>query len=370
MHALIPNRLLFLAASLALLSAPVSAQITVLDTFNPSQTGGLCSLAFDAASGTVWVHACSGATVDGYAADGTFLNAIPRPGESANDVDLEVAPEEFTLDATLIPAGTLLFINGESGPAEIYAIDPGTGDVLDTLATEFGVSHVVGGGLDPIRGTFFLIQDRVPSGTDANRVAEIDPVTGAVLNSFLITPDYDVNFGDLDVSTVTGHLFLVSSNQTSIGEFTSEGTFVTTHPLPTGVTSLSGIALDCAAREAWVGNTSGAIWRLGDVPCGSATDAEAAAPLGFALDAGYPNPFMSQTTIRYILPGPASVRLAVYDVRGTLVRTLVAGPVPAGTHTAVWEGADHNDRPVASGVYFYRLTADDVTVARSVVRIR
>lgn len=370
MRALIPNRLLFLTVSLALLSTPSSAQITVLDTFNPSQTGGLCGLGFDPATATVWAHACSGATIDGYAADGTFLASLSRPGESANDVDVEIAPEDFTLAATPIPAGTPLFINGESGPAEIYAIDPGTGDVLDTLATEFGVSHVVGGGFDPNRGTFFLIQDRVPSGTDANRIAEVDPITGAVLNSFLITPDYDVNFGDLDVSTVTGHLFLVSSNQSSIGEFTPTGDFVTTHALPTGVSSLSGIALNCAAQEAWVANTSGAVWLLGDVPCGPGTDAEETVALGFTLDASYPNPFVSQTTIRFTLPHASPVRLAVYDVRGALVRTLADGPMPAGTHAAVWDGTDHNDRPVASGAYFYRLSADGVTVARSMVRVR
>jgi hypothetical protein len=133
----------------------------------------------------------------------------------------------LTLNAMTVPRGTLLFINGESGVAEIYAVDPGTGAVLDVLVTGFGSSHVVGGGYDPVRNVFFLVQDRVPSGALGNRVAEIDPVTGAVLNSFSIASDFDVNFGDLDVSGGTGNLFVVSSTETGLGEFTPAGDGVT-----------------------------------------------------------------------------------------------------------------------------------------------
>lgn len=248
-------------------SLPASAQIVTLDSFNPTEVGSLCGIGFDA--GVIWVHDCSGASIHSYATDGTFLASIPRQGESANDVDLDIAPETLTLGTTTVPAGAVLFINGESGPAEIYALDKDTGDLIATLETSFGVSHVVGGAYHPLRDTFFLVQDLVPGVDDENRIAEIDPATGAVMNTFQITATFSVNYGDIEVSNSTGNLFVVSSNESGIGEFTPTGDFVQVHALPSGVTSLSGIALDCATHEAWVSGTGGDVWRLGSVPCTS-----------------------------------------------------------------------------------------------------
>ncbi|MBM4118672.1 hypothetical protein FJ251_13245, partial [bacterium] len=71
-----------------------------------------------------------------------------------------------------------------------------------------------------------------------------------------------------------------------------------------------------------------------------------------------PNPFNPKTTIRFALPAPSAVRLAVYDVQGRLVRELLAGrTLPAGTHDAVWDGRDAAGRALGSGVFFYRLEA-------------
>jgi flagellar hook assembly protein FlgD len=52
------------------------------------------------------------------------------------------------------------------------------------------------------------------------------------------------------------------------------------------------------------------------------------------------------------------VALHVFDVRGALVRRLATGTFDAGSHTVVWDGTDQAGRPVASGVYVYRLTSD------------
>ena len=65
----------------------------------------------------------------------------------------------------------------------------------------------------------------------------------------------------------TGNLLLVSSAESSIGEFTPDGAFVATHALPAGVSSLSGIGLDEGSGEVWVAGTGGLVWRLGGAPC-------------------------------------------------------------------------------------------------------
>ena len=74
--------------------------------------------------------------------------------------------------------------------------------------------------------------------------------------------------------------------------------------------------------------------------------------------AAFPNPFNPTTTLSYQLTQPGQIRLAVYNTMGQLVVTLVDGPRPAGTHAAVWNGADAAGRMVSSGVYFVRLTAN------------
>ncbi len=257
-------------AALFAWSSVATAQIITLDSFDPSDSGGLCSVAFDQTTGSVWVYDCNDGMIDRYSVSGTFLGSVPRPGESANDVEVEIAPEAINLNGTVVPEGTLLFINGETGSAEIYALDKNTGAILATLNTAFGNSHVVGGGYSSIRNTFFLVQDRQTTAENDNRVAEIDPVTGAVLNSFQTTGIFSVNFGDLDVSNQTGNLFIVSSDELGLGEFTPSGDFVQSHPLP-GTASLSGIALDCAQGEAWVSGTAGLVTHIGDVPCGANT---------------------------------------------------------------------------------------------------
>lgn len=246
------------------------AQLVLLGQFNPAEVGGIVGAGFDGITDSVWVYGDASASIHRYTRTGTFLSSVSRPGESANDADLGFAPEALTLAATVVPAGTLLMVNGETDAAEIYAIAPATGTVLATLNTAFGLSHVVGGAYHAGRDTFFLVQDRVPAGTaNDSVVAEINPIDGSVLNSFKIDnilAGFTVNFGDIEVNPNTGNLFVVSSDETSIAEFTPTGGLVQTLTLPDGVSGLSGIAIDAARHEAWVTSSGGTVYRLGNIP--------------------------------------------------------------------------------------------------------
>ena len=72
-----------------------------------------------------------------------------------------------------------------------------------------------------------------------------------------------------------------------------------------------------------------------------------------------PNPFNPSTTISYELPSAATVSLAVYDMAGSVVKTLVAAEsAPAGRHEVTWNGRDESGRIAAAGVYFCRLDVD------------
>jgi subtilisin-like proprotein convertase family protein len=80
-------------------------------------------------------------------------------------------------------------------------------------------------------------------------------------------------------------------------------------------------------------------------------------PTVLALGENFPNPFNPQTKIGFDLPVATQVDLAVYDVSGRRVTTLVADMMPAGRHFALWDGTDDTGRSVSSGVYFYRMIA-------------
>jgi hypothetical protein len=161
----------------------------------------------------------------------------------------------------------LLHVNGETDVAEIYALDA-SGQAqapLASLVAAFGNSHVVGGAYHAARGTFFLVQDRVPSAPNANVIAEIDAQTGATLNSFSTLPNIDVNYGDLDVCQSSGNLFVISSEENAIAELSPEGALIAKYPAP--FASVSGIAFDDATGEAWASGTNGTLSRLGGMPC-------------------------------------------------------------------------------------------------------
>lgn len=263
------NRLAVIAIAFALANSaaqPASGALRLIDQFSPG-IGELVSCSFDQTADKIWVYTSFGADLSSYSRAGTSLTNVSRPGEAANDVDIEFAPEELTLGSKTIPAGTLLFINGETGATDIYAVNKATGAVIATLTTSFGVSHVVGGAYHPGRKTFFLVQDRVPGGTDGNRIAEVSATTGNVLNTFQLSADvFEVNFGDIEVSALTGNLLVVSSVESRVLELRPTGKFVKYLPLPAGVSGLSGIGLDDLAGEAWVTSTSGTVFHLGGLP--------------------------------------------------------------------------------------------------------
>ena len=81
-------------------------------------------------------------------------------------------------------------------------------------------------------------------------------------------------------------------------------------------------------------------------------------PVGVVLHQNVPNPFNPSTTISYDLEKAGQIDLQVFDLAGRLVRTLHRGSEGAGRHEKVWLGRDQAGRPVATGVYFYRLQAD------------
>jgi len=105
----------------------------------------------------------------------------------------------------------------------------------------------------------------------------------------------------------------------------------------------------------------------------SVPDTEPEGPPGFSLLQNYPNPLIlgraglgragpgaiegGHTTISFTLDQPSPVELSIYNLRGELIKRLVADHLSPGLHTVQWDGRDETGRIVPAGIYFYRLQA-------------
>ena len=90
------------------------------------------------------------------------------------------------------------------------------------------------------------------------------------------------------------------------------------------------------------------------------------------LLANYPNPFNPETWIPYQLASASNVQITIYDVRGAVVRRLDLGHQREGYYThrsraAYWDGRNGFGEHVASGIYFYQLKADNLSLLRKMV---
>jgi|GEM_PF-3043993 len=99
---------------------------------------------------------------------------------------------------------------------------------------------------------------------------------------------------------------------------------------------------------------------------------ESDAPAEFTLSQNAPNPFNPSTTIEYVIPGgeTAAASLKIYDMRGTLVRTLLNETSNPGMHSIVWDGADDSGNAVSSGIYIYTLTAGTFRQSQKMTLVR
>lgn len=90
----------------------------------------------------------------------------------------------------------------------------------------------------------------------------------------------------------------------------------------------------------------------------------------YLLMNSYPNPFNPETTISYELTQSGSVDLAVYNMRGQKVSTLINGFVEAGNYKAVWNGLDANGTEMPSGIYMLQLTSTNNSISEKVTLLR
>ena len=100
------------------------------------------------------------------------------------------------------------------------------------------------------------------------------------------------------------------------------------------------------------------------------TDDSQPVPTEFSLYQNYPNPFNPETTIQYQLPKASKVVLEIYNILGQRVRTLVDEKKEVGYYKVIWDSRNDFGLPVGSGVYLFRLKADEFIAAKKAVVLK
>ena len=180
--------------------------------------------------------------------------------------------------------------------------------------------------------------------TDGSLLLSVPMGSSGIPMSSPVVGDLD-NDGDLEVATG-------STEGAHIYDYSTLSTVDIAWPMYRG----------CARRTGYIDDITTAVPQD--------EDPRPAVPGRYALHQNYPNPFNPETAIRYSLAQAGQARLAVYNVLGQEVVTLVDRHHAAGAHEIVWNGTDAGGQAVSSGLYFYRLQAGEFDQVRKMVLLR
>jgi hypothetical protein len=209
-----------------------------------------------------------------------------------------------------------------------------------------------------------------------NHIARWD---GAAWHPVGGTPPFGTDQPVRDLTSSAGGLF-------AVGEFATAGTVPAKHiarwtgsvweAFEEGLNKPAD-AVAVSAGDVWVGGgfqMAGTVSSLSFAHWSTAPTAIDDAPTPRAttqLDAPYPNPFNPSTTIQYHVTDVTHVELAIFDVNGRRIRTLVDDvALDVGTQTVSWDGRDNDGRLMASGVYYVRLRMNQQSFSRKLVLLK
>ncbi|MCL2062809.1 MAG: S8 family serine peptidase [Candidatus Cloacimonetes bacterium] len=93
-------------------------------------------------------------------------------------------------------------------------------------------------------------------------------------------------------------------------------------------------------------------------------------PLTTELLGNFPNPFNPETRIRFTLSIDSIVVIEIFNIKGQRIKTLVQEHFDKGSHQIVWDGKDDNGRDLGSGLYFYRMVAEDYSDTKRMILLK
>jgi hypothetical protein len=202
---------------------------------------------------------------------------------------------------------------------------------------------------------------------------------GCLDTAGLIRPVWDYPNAGSDIAVTGGYVYRGSAIPSLYGKyiFGDYGSGKTWALINNGITPPSALLLtDEAFPVSTFGvddsnqlmlcsySTTGRVFKLTG-PASAVPGVESRTPVTFMLGQNYPNPFNPSTVITYSLPKTMRVQLAVFNLLGKHVATIVDNLVEAGTHRTQFDASG-----LPSGIYFYRLSAPGFTETRRMAVVR
>ena len=180
---------------------------------------------------------------------------------------LRVAVEGSSLGDVAVNAAGQLWVSDYTSPGHLLRVDPATGQVLQTitLSDEFGAPHTFNAvGLQILRAPMTLGSTAVPAGSmlvfngfaSPDRVIAVNPTTGAVLGTLVLTKDYELTGATYDAGSQRIYL-ADGSNNTLVMVSATTGTELGIITPPFNVQTWSGLAIDPTTGHLWLGAANG-----------------------------------------------------------------------------------------------------------------
>ncbi|NBB74119.1 MAG: T9SS type A sorting domain-containing protein [Bacteroidetes bacterium] len=253
---------------------------------------------------------------------------------------------------------------------------------------------------DGIQGRFVEIQMTLARNTSASASPVLFDATISAASAECLASDFDEVFNDADrrveitiddpegIETVnftdpSGNPLLINLSVQLIESSNSGGDVGFSRDDPTS--DIDWSADDPGDRPTTVvmhlnqvdlNNPNAGYFLVTDNGCGTETvidpplEFDVSPALQFILEGGYPNPTRGPSTVSFVLDEAGPVMLAVYDVMGRKVATLVDQPMSAGPHEVRWNGRAASGAALASGVYLLRLQASNKTATRRMTVVK
>ena len=267
-------------------------------------------------------------------------------------------PEGTTLTFEVLETdpGDIVFTDNGDGTGFFVGTPPsgeaGTDTLLVVTTDECGVADTTGVEIIVAEDAEPVFDAVDPLSLQQGEVLTV-VVTATDPESAAITMTFDSTDLAQDGSQFT---FTDSGNGVAVLEWTTQ--LIT----PVETYSISFYASDgCSEVELIV---------VADLITGVAPDNGAELPDQFYLTQNFPNPFNPVTQIEFGIPEKSHVTLAVYNVLGQRIRTLVDETLPANNYTAEWDGNSENGVRVASGIYFYKLETSLYTETKKMILLK
>jgi hypothetical protein len=295
---------------------------------------------------------------------------------------------------TSIPVGTAAFgplLTDTGVTGDIVLVDDGTGTITDACEPLVNGAQVSGNIALIDRGSCTFVSKALAAQAAgaiavviANNVAAADPISLGGTDPTVVIPVVSITLDDgnaikAELGSGVNVTLQLDPNQLAGTDGNGRVKLYAPNPVQGGssishwdVSALPNLLMEPAIN----GNLSSDVdltlahfddlgWL--DIASGVEDDGVPAQAAELAVLPSYPNPFNPSTTIRYEIAKDQEVRLAVYDVQGRLVRSLVNGVETEGVHQVAWNGIDDRGNPVSSGIYFVRLSGEGQVATAKIV---